>query len=360
MSVEKKVGLFFIVGLFLLLIFTMTVEDIKIPFLSKELILVTSFSSIGDLRTGNTVTLMGMPVGRVKKFELKGREIYVYFYIDKNIKIPKDSTVEILMSSMLGGNYLNIKLGKSSDFLKSGDYIKGTEINSISHLVDDVKNTTKKIQSFMDNLNKNQKDFFANLNDLIKKNKSKFNRIIDNFDKSSQNVKITFANLRNITDQIKKGNGTIGKLVWDDSPYNNLKEITSNLKEVSKKLKSDKTILGKLINSEKMGSEFENTFTNFQEVSKNLKDITAKKDEVEKLIKNLSEASKTLKTISNKLVKVSDNLAKGKGTLGKLVNDDDLYKQLKDLLTQANEAIKNIEETMVNNAVLSTFITGVK
>jgi phospholipid/cholesterol/gamma-HCH transport system substrate-binding protein len=75
---------------------------------------------------------------------------------------------------------------------------------------------------------------------------------------------------------------------------------------------------------------------NFEKFSKNLDEILAKNkgkfqniiDNVDSFSKKLSESSDKFNTTFANLSEIAENLAKGKGTMGKLLKDDSLYKNL--------------------------------
>lgn len=361
MTIEKKVGIFFVIGLVLLLIFTMTVEDIRIPYLTEETILSTSFPNIGDLRVGNTVTVRGMPAGRISKLSLKNNEIEVFFHLEKEINIPKDSKTEILMSSMLGGNYLNIQSGKSSKYCTNGDYLEGQEINSIANVVNSINQTSDKVQVLVDNLNKNQASFFASIQRVIEQNEEKIHTIITNMERGSGNIDKTFANMQKISAEINSGKGTLGKLIYQDELYQDAANITRRVEKLSRQLDNQNTLLGKLLYSEESGKQFEELMTELHEASGNINEITSEnKEDLRTLIHNLSQASTDISELSANLNEVSAKLRAGDGTLGKLMTDEALYHDVRNLVNQMQAAIKNIEETMVNNSVLGVMVSGMK
>ena len=76
----------------------------------------------------------------------------------------------------------------------------------------------------------NFKEFTGNLNNVLDdSNRERLNRIIASFDDSMSEVKGATKNIRLISDKIEKGEGTIGKLINDDTA---IVEIESTLKDL--------------------------------------------------------------------------------------------------------------------------------
>jgi phospholipid/cholesterol/gamma-HCH transport system substrate-binding protein len=57
------------------------------------------------------------------------------------------------------------------------------------------------------------------------------------------------------------------------------------------------------------------------------------------------QAGKDLKAIAANLKDVSDKLAKGEGTLGKLINDDSLFREAQGTLRKADRALDGMGDS---------------
>jgi phospholipid/cholesterol/gamma-HCH transport system substrate-binding protein len=143
------------------------------------------------------------------------------------------------------------------------------------------------------------------------------------------------AGIREMTDQIAAGKGTIGKLIHDDELYN-------NLRDVSAKLAHGEGTIGKLLNEETVYDDLKTTMSNLQDVSGRLANgegtlgkLLAKDDQ---LYQDISATMTNLRTIT-------DKVGSGEGTLGKLVNDDQIYVEAQKLLKELRAAIDDMRET---------------
>jgi phospholipid/cholesterol/gamma-HCH transport system substrate-binding protein len=88
-----------------------------------------SFDRIDGLGTGADVRISGIKVGNVveQKINPKTFAATVKVNISNDIKVPEDSSAEIVSDGLLGGKYFAIVPGGSETTLNSGDTIKYTQ-----------------------------------------------------------------------------------------------------------------------------------------------------------------------------------------------------------------------------------------
>ncbi len=132
-KIEFFVGLFVILGIISLLLLITKITDFKNIYTKEKTYSITAiFKNIGNLKKNAKVTIGGVKIGIVNKIELKYSDENEYYpqvelLIDYNYKkIPVDSSINILMISLLGDSYIQIELGNEDFFLKNGDIVKLT------------------------------------------------------------------------------------------------------------------------------------------------------------------------------------------------------------------------------------------
>ena len=313
MRKEVKVGIFFIVGLILLLAVLDFVGDI--PFLNNNYKLVTHFKSISELREGNPVKLEGYEIGKVSHIQIADRRMKVEIVIDKDSGIRQDSLASIRLTSLLGTSFINLSYGKDdSPLAVAGSVLPSREPANINEIIEKVDAAVGSIQSSLgafDVLGENKEqlnEIVSNFNDVLaglKEGKGTIGKLLSD-DTLYEEAKNTFANVNVITSNLKAGKGTLGKLLMDDSLYTDTKLAFSSLGELSSKLtKSDGTI-GRLINDDTLYIEATSAATNLNAI---------------------------LKKINS-----------GQGTLGQLVNDDSLYRDAKDTLLKVDKTIDTLDD----------------
>ena len=93
------------------------------------------FGSSAGLRTGDSVKISGIDVGKIIKLDLDldDYNAKIHVNLSNEVKIPEDSSARITSSSLLGGNFLDIIPGSSETFLKPNDIIYDTS-DSVSYI----------------------------------------------------------------------------------------------------------------------------------------------------------------------------------------------------------------------------------
>jgi phospholipid/cholesterol/gamma-HCH transport system substrate-binding protein len=88
-----------------------------------------SFRSVEGITPGSDVRLAGVKVGSITKLSLNPQSFYAdaTIAIDKAIQLPDDSAILISSEGLLGGNYVEIQPGGSSENLAPGAAIEDTQ-----------------------------------------------------------------------------------------------------------------------------------------------------------------------------------------------------------------------------------------
>lgn len=129
-SLEFSVGVFVLIGL--LCLGYLTIKLGKMEVFSNDGYTVTAdFTSITGLRTGASVELAGVPVGKVTGITLAEKN-YKYFarvniQVNNGIALPDDSIASIKTSGLIGDKYVSLSRGGSGEMLAEGDEIFDTE-----------------------------------------------------------------------------------------------------------------------------------------------------------------------------------------------------------------------------------------
>lgn len=88
-----------------------------------------NFDAIDGVGVGSDVRIGGVKIGTITAQELnvKTYQPKLTFGIRKDIKLPLDSSAEIVSEGLLGGKYVNLVPGAEEDYLKDGDSIDYTQ-----------------------------------------------------------------------------------------------------------------------------------------------------------------------------------------------------------------------------------------
>ena len=124
--IETLMGLSVILIAMLFLFFGFSLEN---NINDKKISISAVFDNVTGLSIGDKVKISGITVGKIKNFKLEKEEfeVMVELVVDKQIKIPDDSTAIISSSSLFGGKFLEIVPGSSEIFLKDKSVIYDTQ-----------------------------------------------------------------------------------------------------------------------------------------------------------------------------------------------------------------------------------------
>ncbi|MBU2940183.1 MCE family protein [Lacinutrix sp. C3R15] len=285
LSREVKTAILVILGIVFLIIGINYLKGINI-FQSKNEF-YTEFD-YNALTPASPVTIKGNIVGKINniKYDFETGKTRVAFTIDKNLKFSKDSKMRLYELGLMGGNGMAIIPAEGGAPAKNGDFIK-SEVEE----------------------------------GLVKSLTSNFSGLSSGLDETLESADSLLVNLN--------------KLVEDDSD----KGLKNAIGELNTTIKSFQT-LSYSFNSliAKNDATLTSMLSNFDKVSKDLGALTNDLKDV--------EISKTVKTLDQTLLEVNTlltGLDQGKGTLGKLLTDEELYNNLEVASQQLQELLQDFK-----------------
>lgn len=128
-SIDVWVGLFVLLGALSLLFLALQVGNMSSISFSKTYAVVGKFDNIGGLKPQAPVKSAGVVVGRVGAINFDDKSYQAMVRLDMNpaYKFPKDSSLKILTSGLLGEQYVGIEAGGDTNNLVDGDRISRTQ-----------------------------------------------------------------------------------------------------------------------------------------------------------------------------------------------------------------------------------------
>lgn len=123
------VGLFVLLGGAALLFLALQSANLLTLSFDRGYPVSAKFDNIGGLKPKAAVKSSGVVVGRVESitFDDKTFQARVGLSMDKRYAFPKDSSLKILTSGLLGEQYIGIEAGADTNNLAPGDAISTTQ-----------------------------------------------------------------------------------------------------------------------------------------------------------------------------------------------------------------------------------------
>ncbi|NLD39016.1 MAG: outer membrane lipid asymmetry maintenance protein MlaD [Desulfatiglans sp.] len=124
-DLELIVGIFVLAGLLCLAFMSVKLAK-KELFRSDGYELYAIFNDAGGLKTGSSVIIAGIQIGRVKSITMESYEAKIIITLPKSVKIQEDAIAAIKTRGLIGEKYLSITPGGSEITLESGERIRET------------------------------------------------------------------------------------------------------------------------------------------------------------------------------------------------------------------------------------------
>jgi len=293
---ETKVGIFVVLGILVLTYFTIRVGRIAVREVGYRV--YTHVESAAGLDKNSPVRIAGVEIGKVESISLEGLKAKVTMHLPFSVQLPLGSKVYVKSAGLLGEKYIEISPGTGAEFIKANAMVEeggpsadvDRVLTQLSNIGGDIQKVTRSLSNVLGG-----EEGEKSIKELV------------------TGAKETMTNLQDITQTIQKGEGTLGKLVKDDTLYTEVKGTVASLRQVSETLEKGEGTLGKLVKDEALYSETKAAMTEAKETMANLR-------------------------------KVSEQIEKGEGTLGKLAKDEALYEDTRRAVKSVQKAADGISE----------------
>lgn len=128
-NTDVWVGLLVMLGAAALLFLALQSANLLTLNWQKTYTVSALFDNIGGLKKQAPVKSAGVVVGRVQdiRFDDKSFQAQVILAMDTQFLFPKDSSLKILTSGLLGEQYIGIEPGADSANLANGDKVQSTQ-----------------------------------------------------------------------------------------------------------------------------------------------------------------------------------------------------------------------------------------
>lgn len=275
LGLEFKVGLFTLLGLaataYLFFVLSPRSFDNK-----NAASYYTILKDASGILPKTHVKTNGVSVGKVKEVRLEVDHTKVIIEVDADVKIPRNSTLDVRTVGLLGDKFIEISRAKDTgDYLANGDMIpRSTDSTDMTELLStagsiakDIKRITgslanvlgekegeqriRDIVTNVESIAENAKGILADNRADIRRlvanlehasnnvrhlldddNRDKIDRIIASFDQSMEDVKAATHSIRTVSDKVERGEGTLGKLLNDDKAIAELEGAIKDIRDV--------------------------------------------------------------------------------------------------------------------------------
>ena len=297
------VGMFIFIGLIFLMAGILAVGNLRSAFVKK--IQVTAiFEDVNGLQKGNNVWFSGVKIGTVSNLSFSGEsEVLVVIKIDEKSQpyIRKDAKVKISTDGLIGNKIIVIYGGTpQAEPVEDGDMLAIEKMASTEEM--------------MSTLQENNRNLLAITTDF-----------------------------KTISKKIVDGEGSVGKLLQDESLYKSLDVTLASLQRSSAHAEKLTSAIsdygGKLNRKGSLANDLVTDTTVF-------KNVQASVRQLQKLTTTAAEATANLKSASVNVENATSKLDNKNSPLGVLLYDDQSAANLKATLRNLEGGTAKLDENM--------------
>jgi phospholipid/cholesterol/gamma-HCH transport system substrate-binding protein len=125
-TLDMAVGIFMLVGLLALGWLSIKLGRVDL-FSSTGYTITADFPTVGGLKTGSSVEIAGVEIGRVDGITLSDYQARVMMSIKSGVKLQEDSIASIKTRGLIGEKYIRINPGGSEKIIKANGRITEVE-----------------------------------------------------------------------------------------------------------------------------------------------------------------------------------------------------------------------------------------
>lgn len=278
---------------------------------NRQLTIYAEYKNVTGLVETNPVKVSGVKIGQVERIYFhpdgSGR-IMVQMVINRDISIPGNSVAQLTGADFMGFREIDIVLGNAPEAIKNGDTLSSVALSSLTEaLSGQIAPIAKQAENLLAQIDSVLSIFNAETRSNISKSIESLSKTMASIEKTSAMAETTFAR------QTER-----------------LAVIMANAESISTNLSQNNEAITNVLN-------------NFSELSDTLAAL--------EIAHTMQEVNKTMEALASSM----DKINRGEGSLGLLVNDDQLYRNLETSSKQLDRLLEDIRKNPGRYINISVF-----
>lgn len=339
-----RVGIFVLISLVVLGFLIINSTGEFNPF-EKRMLLRARFATADGLREGAEVQLAGVPIGKVEEVRFlppdspEDEKVEALLRVNQTLdgrpiteRVRTDSTARLVATSLLANDkMINILPGTSkgspvseNSVLQSSEAISINQLTQTGNeLLQQINKLSVPTNEILNKANRGEGTLGRLVNDEA---------LYTNLDSTVVEARATMTRLQDTIERVNRGDGTAAKLLNDPELYNNLNKTISDLEIISRDLRSGRGTAGKFLTDDAVYNE-----------------TRAAVQDVRDAVRDIKPALQSLDRIVSDVGLITTDINEGRGSLGKLLRDEQLYEEARNTLARFNSTSQRLE-TLIANA----------
>lgn len=312
-SLETRLGLFFALALIagVVILELAGTRDL----FNKGYPIRAQFDNIQELKEGDPVKMAGVEVGHIERIQLANSKVEVVLNVDRKANVKTDSKASIKFVGLMGQNYISLTFGSADAPTVTANALLETEEQAdLNSLMVKLQNVAEGVEGLTKNFSgENFSNLLGPFTEFIKENSPRLSAIL--------------GNLQTVSTRIAQGQGTVGKLIFEDTLYVSALSTVSNLNTT-------------VADARPLFDDLKLTLDQARSV---VTQVNEGQGTIGKLIKDESLYRETTTAMVN-LREILQKINQGQGSVGQLVNDPGFINNAKLTLQKVEKATEGLED----------------
>jgi phospholipid/cholesterol/gamma-HCH transport system substrate-binding protein len=315
---EFIIGLVVIVSLAMLAALIVGFGEVQFTLAGKPYQMTAHFPNSSGIKRGASVRLIGVEIGEVRDVYLvpgDKTEVGMTLEIRGDIRIREDATLRIRQEGLIANFFLEFDQGSPAAAYLPTDgsaTVEGRTAFSIENALAGMNQRIGKLESAADSVEK----LMTSLNEIA--GDKDFQQ---NFKESASRINEAASN---ISEAAEKGKETLERIDTVSADAENLfEEMTATVKDVKTTIDSVKKFVANLDET-----------------------VAEQSKSAQEFIRRLNANSESVDELLQSMLDISKSIDQGRGTMGKIVTDDELHRELVITLKKSQEAVDSLKRTV--------------
>ncbi len=273
------------------------------------------YDRVDGLKISSSVIYRGYSVGQVTAINFTGErfdKVLVQFTVGKKLEIPSNSVAAIQSSDLMGSKSINLIPGNAATYAESGDTLRSQlELGLMEQLNKQLEPLKKKAENVMVSLD----SVLLALQEIFS-------------DGANGNIRSSLKSVSRTLDNVEEASGTLNLLLKEES--GKISTILENINSITANLESN-------------NSKINSSLNNISSISDSLRSI------------NLNNTVRYLNHVLLQADSIVIKINQGQGTLGNVVNDNELYYNLTAVSENLNKLLAEFRQNPKRFLNLSVF-----
>ncbi len=319
MKSETKVGVFIVIAIGIFIYLSVNIGALRLD-MAQYNTFKTYFDDIGGLDLKAPVKIAGVDIGWVDAIELlPDGKAEIIMRVNKNIKLAKNAYAVIAQEGLIGTKTLEIEPGDPlTGFLLSGSVLSmpGRSPATVSDLLDQFKDIASSIMDIASSF----KTVFAS-------------------QQGEENMRLALNGIAKASNRI--------------ADFSEVLERTMNKNEenINSTLNDMRTVMGHLDTGvPSIIKNFDETFPSIRDTSDTLRVALAEDTlpKVSSAFESLEKTSDYAKETFREAEQIAEKINTGKGLIGKLINEDETYDDIKKTIRGLRDYISKSQSLVID------------